>query len=935
MEDEYNLKDELLGASSPHRLAALLRLRTCKRTVRVSAKRGHAERVPVRAAPARSTCGPPVGANTHTHPLVLSLAAACALLGRQVDSKTYIKGEECLDSLKDLQQFLHRDDPVGDVELWGQNKDSRDRRIDTKRKPWELHRALAEWNIMQAHILPLLAAHAHDDPEVLYESMVVMYLMTTLPPQPKIELDDPKETVKKKQLTYSSALLPSLEGLCQFKEQVAMSKNVLTIIMQWLMEPLLNESERTEPETVILDLALNMIRNLLQVEAPMDSRGERIELPAALQARLAAAQDALLLKFAEEDVLEMLVLLAHSVDEEENRNWNLLLLDIFTIIFAREDPKDVHASAEVMKGAWMQSERRKELLVAAPKPQSVQQRRAKCAIRNSRFTGTFKTSTTLRSYLGVTPNAPPPDTSNRNRKQAFKKRDLVDKPKDTKSAVGRYKVLVDLDKYAQMFVELAFNTLASTVVYDISMESAALEATDDINFTGLTSWVMEFHRLKEKSRIAALPKRTKDAMPGDNASAAVCDAATEPPVRSGEEQEPVSETLAGSAEKLLAMLRDGEVEPGDEVRKQGDDKEVVQNGNHEQENVEAESVTTDGSRRLEARPVTDSDATADNGVTTDADTSAEMQCESGGDTAEMQCVRWANAPSVVTWNICGRHPMPATMRLSLLPSDLVASAGASGGVGPELEEQATGISDRGEQVGKDGQAEVEATTPQEPPEEPLDPYEFNAGAIASIIDNNNLRWIANKIEHTIKPMLGNGKPAWQKLPPLVALMKEMVNTIEKLYFGRSKTNKDVAETLMRNLVYQWDFGETLLLLIKEFRADRNTRTYFCDVIEVTYTLLKTLKVFADENPNLQILKKKRVRQNRKKVEGKEGEGEWLGGEGSDREEFEEETYEEAPFNFQTYMHKFANFKVVSVYTMMLAKFKQNQRDFGSKTNHQV
>lgn len=43
-------------------------------------------------------------------------AAACALLGRQVDSKTYIKGEECIDALKDLQQFLHRDDPVGDID---------------------------------------------------------------------------------------------------------------------------------------------------------------------------------------------------------------------------------------------------------------------------------------------------------------------------------------------------------------------------------------------------------------------------------------------------------------------------------------------------------------------------------------------------------------------------------------------------------------------------------------------------------------------------------------------------------------------------------------------------------------------------------------------------------------------------------------------------
>jgi hypothetical protein len=32
--------------------------------------------------------------------------------------------------------------------------------------PWELHRSLAEWNILQSHILPLLACHAHDDPEV-------------------------------------------------------------------------------------------------------------------------------------------------------------------------------------------------------------------------------------------------------------------------------------------------------------------------------------------------------------------------------------------------------------------------------------------------------------------------------------------------------------------------------------------------------------------------------------------------------------------------------------------------------------------------------------------------------------------------------------------------------------------------------------------------
>jgi hypothetical protein len=61
---------------------------------------------------------------------------------------------------------------------------------------------------------------------------------------------------------------------------------------------------------VILDLALNMIRNLLQVDAPRDARGERVPLPARLKARLHTAQDTLLLKFAEENVLELLILLA-------------------------------------------------------------------------------------------------------------------------------------------------------------------------------------------------------------------------------------------------------------------------------------------------------------------------------------------------------------------------------------------------------------------------------------------------------------------------------------------------------------------------------------------------------------------------------------------------------------------------------------------------
>lgn len=58
---------------------------------------------------------------------------------------------------------------------------------------------------------------------------MVLYLMTQLPPLPKIELDDEKEKREKKKQIYGSALVPSIEALCQFKEQLAGSKDVLTV----------------------------------------------------------------------------------------------------------------------------------------------------------------------------------------------------------------------------------------------------------------------------------------------------------------------------------------------------------------------------------------------------------------------------------------------------------------------------------------------------------------------------------------------------------------------------------------------------------------------------------------------------------------------------------------------------------------------------------
>ena len=64
--------------------------------------------------------------------IYLPISAAVALLGKRTGDGGYIKGEECLDCLKDLQQFLQRDDPVGDIEA--------PTTISERKHPWELHR---------------------------------------------------------------------------------------------------------------------------------------------------------------------------------------------------------------------------------------------------------------------------------------------------------------------------------------------------------------------------------------------------------------------------------------------------------------------------------------------------------------------------------------------------------------------------------------------------------------------------------------------------------------------------------------------------------------------------------------------------------------------------------------------------------------------------
>lgn len=68
------------------------------------------------------------------------------MLGRLADNGQYIKGQECVDSLKDLQQFLNRDDALGDLDT-PIEIDEITRLPLPRRVPWELHRSVLSHTI--------------------------------------------------------------------------------------------------------------------------------------------------------------------------------------------------------------------------------------------------------------------------------------------------------------------------------------------------------------------------------------------------------------------------------------------------------------------------------------------------------------------------------------------------------------------------------------------------------------------------------------------------------------------------------------------------------------------------------------------------------------------------------------------------------------------
>ena len=215
-------------------------------------------------------------------------------------------------------------------------------------------------------------------------------------------------------------------------------------------------------------------------------------------------------------------------------------------------------------------------------------------------------------------------------------------------------------------------------------------------------------------------------------------------------------------------------------------------------------------------------------------------------------------------------------------------------------------------------------------EEITDLYDYNAALVSSIVDLKSIKWALERALKAARPEKGSSvRPQWDQLPRIVAMLREMMLVLQALYNSNTRANRGVATTILRNLIYDFQFAEVLLMLLKEYRPFRNGVAYLADLAEVTHTVIRLIKSFSEEaGGGLQRLRRRRRRRGRRRVEGEEGDGEWID-DGDD--ELEDEQVDEVAFTFDALVLKFAIPQVVSAYVYLLSHYRTNT----PSTNHQV
>ena len=278
------------------------------------------------------------------------LLALCTGLGattwEETEDGTRVRsiemGEDCQACIADIQRYLRRDDSMKSI-----------------------FKLLSSWDVVQTRLLPLI--YKYQDNKPLQFSATKLVVMLTMPPENSSsdakdrQARDVVERLRgslreRKALAFLS--VPHVRYLQEMKSSF-LKPHVLKCFVEMLTDAWARDGyDRDEHDLRVIELVLSLFRNLLHVPNGGTKHSTSDEHYTHLQEEFIVALE-------REYIIELLLHLIQNVNDDDTKEWNLLLLEMMYLLLRGQNPATLLASPLPSELIQMNEQRKIELERAA------------------------------------------------------------------------------------------------------------------------------------------------------------------------------------------------------------------------------------------------------------------------------------------------------------------------------------------------------------------------------------------------------------------------------------------------------------------------------------------------------------------------------------------------------------------------------------------
>ena len=305
-------------------------------------------------------------------------------------------GEDSQACIADIQRYLRHDDSMKSI-----------------------FKLLSSWDLVQTRLLPLI--YKYQDNKQLQFSATKLVVMLTMPPENGVSQtvshqgSDEVERLRggeRERKALAFLTVPHVRYLQEMKSSF-LSSHVLECFVDMLTDARARDGfDRDEHDLRVIELVLSLFRNLLSVPngAPKNSTKDE---------HFSHLQEDFIVALEREHIVELVLHLIQHVNEEDTKEWNLLLLEIMYLLLRGQNPASLLASPQERQVEEEEEEEEEEKEEEESHKRAFASSSSSSSSSSSTTTITTKTIAPMTKTTTTTKDKP---KKNKNRKRSQKAR---------------------------------------------------------------------------------------------------------------------------------------------------------------------------------------------------------------------------------------------------------------------------------------------------------------------------------------------------------------------------------------------------------------------------------------------------------------------------------------------------------------------------------